>query len=206
MDYNKCKVSKSGVYLIFSLLDPTKNYIGSAKDILFRINRHKYEILKLKHNNKKMQNYFIKYGINDMHYSILFECDISELTLHEQKYLDIYNPYFNILKKAYSLYGYKHTIESKQKIKQKNTGRKMTKEQIEKGVMSRIGQKTSKGTKRTIEQRKHISTIKKKKVIYNNIIYDSLIDLSNEIGIKYQTLYAMLSNRNYNKLNLRHYA
>ena len=188
------------------LRDYSKNYVGSAKDIIFRINRHKYEISNKKHNNKKMENYFIKNGLNNLCYNVLIECEICDLIMYEQKYIDEIKPYFNILKKAYSLQGYKHSIDAKNKIREKNTGRKMTKEQVEKGVIARIGQRTCKGIKRTDDFKKKLSAIKKKKVIYNNTVFDSLIELSSELNIKYQTLYAMITNRNNNYLNIKYYA
>jgi len=101
---------------------------------------------------------------------------------------------------------YKSTEKTRKYISKVNTGRKMTKEQIERGVIARVGQNTSLGCKRTTEMKKHLSDLKKKKVIYNSIVYDSLMEVSIDTNIKYQTLYAMLSNRNTNRLNLQYHA
>ena len=196
----------SGVYMIYSNIDKKLNYIGSSININQRIRNHYLEIINLRHNNKKMQNYFIKNGLDNFKYDILEVVDIENLIEREQYYIDKFNPYFNVLKKAYSNLGYKHTEETKLLISKINTGRKMSYDQIQRGVIARKGQKTSKGCRRTDEFKQNLSKIKKKKVIYNDNIYDSLIELSNELGIKYQTLYAMITNRNKNKLNIKYYA
>ncbi|MEG0848501.1 MAG: hypothetical protein RSH24_01465 [Flavobacterium sp.] len=39
---------------------------------------------------------------------------------------------------------------------------------------------------------------------YDGKIYNGLQDLSDDLKIKYQTLYAMISGRNSNKLNIRY--
>lgn len=195
----------TGIYLIFSKKEDFKNYVGSSVNIENRINRHKRDIKRLSHNNKKLQNYFIKHGLENFDFKILKSCEVSELIKQEQYFLDLLKPYFNVCKTAYSLLGYKHSDNSKYIISFKNTGRKMTSEQVQKGVLSRVGQKTSKGCKRTPETKANLSAKRKKKVVYNDIIFDSLIELSAEIGVKYQTLYAMLSNRNTNRLNVTYY-
>ena len=196
----------TGIYCIFSNIDKDKIYIGSAKNITSRIKRHLSELKNNKHNNKKMQNYFNKHSLDNFNYRVLVLCSEQELIVKEQFYLDFLNPYFNVLKKAYSLEGYKHTEDSKIRISNRNKGRKMTEEQVKKGVLSRKGQKTSKGCKRTEEMKKHLSKIKKKKVIYNNVIYDSLIEVSEATKIPYSSLYAMITNKYNNKLNLKYYA
>ena len=196
----------TGIYCIFSNIDKNKIYIGSAKNITTRIKRHLSELKNNKHNNKKMQNYFNKHSLDNFNYIVLVLCSEEELIVKEQFYLDFLNPYFNVLKKAYSLEGYKHSNEAKIKISNKNKGRKMTDEQIKKGVLSRKGQKTVKGIKRSDITKKKISDSKKKKVVYNNIIYNSLIEVSKITNIPYSSLYAMITNKYNNKLNLKYYA
>lgn len=102
--------------------------------------------------------------------------------------------------------GYKHSEYAVAKIKAKNIGRKMTDEQVRKGVVARMGQRTSKGCKRTPEAKKNLSEKKKKKVLYDGVIYDSLQDISFLLNIKYQTLYAQISGRNFNNYKLSFYA
>lgn len=196
----------TGIYCIFSNIDKNKIYIGSAKNITTRIKRHLSELKNNKHNNKKMQNYFNKHSLDNFNYRVLVLCSEEELIVKEQFYLDFLKPYFNVLKKAYSLEGYKHTEYSKIRISIKNKGRKMTEEQIKKGVLSRKGQKTVKGIKRSDTTKKKISDSKKKKVIYNNIVYESLIEVSEITKIPYSSLYAMITNKYNNKLNLKYYA
>lgn len=199
------KTVLTGIYKIYSSLNPDLFYIGSSVDIDNRMKRHLYQIKNKTHNNPKILNYFNKYGINVFKYEILCVCEKSQLIEKENYYIQSNHCYFNILKNAYSLVGYKHSESAKAKISIKNTGRKMTDEQIQKGVLARVGQKTSKGCKRTFEMRKNLSNKKKKKIVFKDKVYDSLIDFSSEIGIKYQTLYAMLSNRNFNRLNITYH-
>lgn len=58
----------------------------------------------------------LKHGYSKFKLEILEYCDSKEVSKREQYYLDLVNPYYNILKKAHSSLGYKHTEESLAKI------------------------------------------------------------------------------------------
>lgn len=70
----------------------------------------------------------VKYGYPNFSLSILEYCKKEQLIEKEQYYLDLLNPTYNILKYAYSSEGYKHTLETIQKISLAKTG-KFLKEQ-----------------------------------------------------------------------------
>ncbi|MFI0436041.1 MAG: GIY-YIG nuclease family protein [Parachlamydiaceae bacterium] len=196
----------SGIYIIRSIIKPDRFYIGSSVSIKSRWERHLRDLKNGVHNNKMLQGHFIKYSQNDLTFDILENCDTSILIQKEQYYITLLSPTFNVLKRAYSMLGYKHSEYAVAKIKAKNIGRKMTDEQVRKGVVARMGQRTSKGCKRTPEAKKNLSEKKKKKVLYDGVIYDSLQDISFLLNIKYQTLYAQISGRNFNNYKLSFYA
>lgn len=107
----------SGIYKITSLCKPYRIYIGSASDIQRRWNTHICKLRSNKHVNKKLQNHYNKYGESDLQFSILLGCNKEDLTQIEQYFLDSCIHYFNICDKAANTLGYKHTEESKQKMR-----------------------------------------------------------------------------------------
>ena len=197
-----------GIYKIESKIKPCRVYIGSAININKRWIRHKTQLKNNIHNNKKLQNHYNKYGVNDLVFSVLQLCNNNELIKIEQTYLDNNETYFNILNFAYSLSGFKHKEETKKYLSKINKGHKMTPEQNHKNSIAQTGKISwMRGKKFSMEHRKNISEAKKRKVInyHTNEIFNSIEDASNSIGIKYSTLYAWLSNRNVNQSNLKFY-
>ena len=61
---------QSGIYKIESKIKPERIYIGSAKNIQFRWNLHKRELLNKKHHSHKLQWHVNKYGIDDLRFII----------------------------------------------------------------------------------------------------------------------------------------
>lgn len=59
----------------------------------------------------------LKYGYSGFSLDILEICDISVLIQREQFYIDLLKPEYNILQVAGSLFGYKHTQESLDKMR-----------------------------------------------------------------------------------------
>lgn len=106
----------SGIYKIQSKIKPEKIYIGSAIDIHSRWRCHLRMMKNNKHENAKLQNHYNKYGKNDFVFSILIGCDKQDLISTEQFYIDAYNPFFNICKKAGSSLGVKHGPEFSRKL------------------------------------------------------------------------------------------
>lgn len=61
----------------------------------------------------------IKYGFTNFSLEILEYCDKSKCIEREQYYLDLFKPEYNILKTAGSPFGFKHSDETKEKMREK---------------------------------------------------------------------------------------
>lgn len=160
---------KCGIYRIQSIIKPERIYVGSSIHITKRWWTHNNDLLKRRHPNRKLQNHFNKYGEGDLAYTVVCECNEGDLLDMEQKYIDEWDPYFNIGKTARSpMLGRTHTEEARAKIGKASIGRqgalgyKCTPEQVEtrrKNSMrpckdetkSKIGQANG-GKKQTLEQ------------------------------------------------------
>jgi group I intron endonuclease len=66
-----------------------------------------------------INNSLLKYGYCNFSLDILEYCEPSILIKREQYYIDTLNPEYNILKKAGSSLGYKHTKETLLKFKER---------------------------------------------------------------------------------------
>jgi group I intron endonuclease len=60
----------------------------------------------------------LKHGYSKFKLEILEYCDQDSAVEREQYYIDLLNPEYNILKVAGSLFGYKHTPESLEKMRE----------------------------------------------------------------------------------------
>ena len=111
-----------------------KEYVGSAKNIRTRINRHLSELRLNKHHNQKLQHEFNKHPVCKIEYEILEYVDICNLIEREQYYIDTINPYYNICKVAGNTTGVLHSDETKEylskirKGKQTSLGRILSQE------------------------------------------------------------------------------
>lgn len=109
---------KSGIYLISSPSSPEKIYVGSTKCFYVRFSNHRCHLRKGIHKNIHLQNQFNKF--NDLQFTILAECDESNILELEQLILDEYSSFkevFNINKSCdRSRLGMKLSAESRLKI------------------------------------------------------------------------------------------
>jgi len=112
----------SGIYIISSKVCPEKIYVGSAVDISARWKRHLYELRKGKHHNSKLQNHVKKYGLDDLYLFDIYYYPKEDLISEEQRFLDIFEPVFNINPKAGSRAGSKQTNSTKIKISKRLRG------------------------------------------------------------------------------------
>ena len=76
-----------GIYKITNL-ENKKFYIGSSKNISQRWAKHKALLRHDKHENPKLQSSWNKYGEENFKFEILEECDLENLLIREQYYLD----------------------------------------------------------------------------------------------------------------------
>jgi group I intron endonuclease len=114
---------KSGVYLITNLVN-NKYYVGSSCNLNRRITEHKRKLLQNKHENPVLQASVNKYGLVNFVFSVLLYCSKFDLLLYEQRIIDKYKPEYNICQIAGNTLGYKHTSETKNKIKLAVLGKK----------------------------------------------------------------------------------
>lgn len=107
---------KSGIYKIQSIIEPEKFYIGSSVNMQSRKRQH-FSMLKLnKHDAAYLQNYYNKYGRENLVFHIIEECNQEILIQREQYYIDTLKPVFNSRKNAESNYGHQFSEESKQNM------------------------------------------------------------------------------------------
>jgi group I intron endonuclease len=123
---------KAGIYL-WTHLESNKKYVGSAVDLSIRLNKY-YSPYELKRVNNYIRNALICHNHSVFSLSIIEYIDISNLSKDEaralilekeQHYLDSLQPEYNILKKAGSLLGFKHSEDTITKISGKNHHRGM---------------------------------------------------------------------------------
>lgn len=116
---------KTGIYIITNKLN-FKLYVGSAINIEYRWKKHKEQLRSHRHGNQHLQSAWNKYGEHNFEFCILEECNISELLIREQAWIDHTNCCtngYNISPTAGSPLGVKHTDETKQRISNSQKGR-----------------------------------------------------------------------------------
>ena len=112
-------------YVVYKITNTINNkiYIGSAKYFARRKGEHYYMWRNNNHSNQHLQNSYSKYG-DVFKFEILEYCKPENLVEKEQYYIDTLKPDYNILKKAYSSLGYKHSEKTKVILSKKFKGMK----------------------------------------------------------------------------------
>lgn len=108
---------QSGIYRWVNNLNK-KTYVGSGLNLAKRLGSY-YNENELKRNSRPIKDALIKYGHENFTLEILEYCPDTKLLEREQFYLDLLLPEYNVLKRAYSLLGYKHSPENIEKFKSK---------------------------------------------------------------------------------------
>lgn len=144
----------SGIYQIQSKIKPHKIYVGSAINMNERWHQHLNLLKRNKHGNIKLQRHHNKYGVDDLQFTLLLECDKCELINNEQKHIDLIKPEFNICKIANSSLGVKRTKVTIDKLSKWQKGIK--KGPLDKSICLKISI-TNKGRKVSPETRLKIS-------------------------------------------------
>lgn len=92
-----------------------KFYIGSAINIKARWARHRCDLKNNVHHSIILQRSWNKYGENDFVFNIIEECNIDNLIVREQYYLEKLLPVYNICRNAGNCKGVKYSSESTEK-------------------------------------------------------------------------------------------
>jgi len=107
----------TGVYKIESILKPKRCYIGSSINIENRLFSHLNLLSRNIHPNKKLQNHFNKYGVDDINFNVIAICEKDILLKEEQYFIDSYKPWFNLRPIAENNLGLKLSEKTKQKMR-----------------------------------------------------------------------------------------
>lgn len=115
--YKKLK-DKSGVYLFLNK-QTSEMYIGSSVQLSKRMAIHFYNAKSSQETTIIFYRAMRKYGLENFDLAILEFCESNETDCSklEQFWIDYYQPKYNILKEARSSRGFKHSIETINKLK-----------------------------------------------------------------------------------------
>lgn len=159
----------SGIYIIENLINH-KMYIGSSCNIIKRFRDHKSMLRRNEHHTSYLQHAFNKYGEENFDFRILIDCPVKQLLFWEKKMFETYRC-------CEREFGYnlrpdpttgEHSEETRKKMSEAHTGKKVSLESRKKMSEARTGYKnhmfgkTSEnspnfGKQFSIEHRKKIS-------------------------------------------------
>lgn len=187
MKYINNLKSKTGIYIITNDID-ARIYIGSATSFKQRYATHRNKIMLNENCNPKLRNFANKYGIEHLTFSAVHACCKEDLLKVEQMYLDVFQPFddngFNIVRKAGSPIGYKHTQEAKDKMKGR-TGLKWDEEHLKYFSEIKKGVKRAESTKTKL--REYYADITKPVMVYNEngfiAEYPSAMETAIQMGL-----------------------
>ena len=146
---------KSGVYIWENKINGNR-YIGSSINLTFRLMRYFNSNHLLKYANMNICKALLKHGYSNFSLSILEHCESNKCLEREQYYIDLFKPEYNILQRAGSSLGYKHTEEAIAKIVAAKKGKKLNPKWIAKIVAAAEGRKSP------MEGKKHLEKTLKK--------------------------------------------
>lgn len=192
----------SGIYKIINKLDG-KYYVGSSKNLSSkkgnRLSRHKTDLKYNRHINKKLQNAYNKYGINNFDFLIIEECEEHELLNKEQIYL---NEAKNNKENCYNLSFIAGKVEMnddvKNKIRKFKLGKKLSEKTIK--ILKEIHKGKAirqKGFSMSDEQKNNIGFANCNKNIYtfeNTITKEIFTGIPRDFKNKYNLQSSKISN------------
>lgn len=141
---------KQVIYVIINKIN-NNEYIGSTIDFSRRKRTHLNLLRKGEHHSNYLQNSYNKYGEDNFEFKILeYVGEVNLLIEVEQKWLDSNNPSLNMTNIAglNSHLGVKRSEETKRKISESLSGRKLSKEHVEAMKKGLTGHKQSEETKK----------------------------------------------------------
>lgn len=115
--YTNCDIEKNNIFtaaknyadvgVIYCWVN-NKCYVGSSINFITRLYKY-YSTNSLKSSKSAIYTSLLKYGYSNFSLHILECCNKNETIKKEQYYIDTLLPEYNILKKAGSLLGFKHS-------------------------------------------------------------------------------------------------
>ncbi len=121
----KEKKNKIGIYKLTNTIT-NESYVGSSINLTSRIRKYysfKYIKNKALNSGSRISKAIFNYKINNFKFEILEYCNKESLIEKEQYYIDKLSPKYNVLKFAGSSLGFKHSIETKLKLKARNSNK-----------------------------------------------------------------------------------
>lgn len=107
----------SGVYEFRNKVN-NKVYVGSSKNLYYRLKDHLKTLHTNRHYNKHFQSSWDKYGEENFTFNVIELCSVYEILNVEQKYIDLYKACdkkygYNIIPNALNSSGYNWTEEER---------------------------------------------------------------------------------------------
>ena len=151
-----------GIYMIQNKVNG-KIYIGQTLDIEDRWEKHKYMLRGGYHSNKHLQRAWNKYGEENFEFSILLECEESQLNTFEEYYIFELMTYDDKVgyNKNYGGSSGRPTEETKRKISENNIWNDKERCEEQRKKIS----ETMKGKAKSEETKKKISETEKGKIV-----------------------------------------
>lgn len=84
-----------GIPGIYTIKINGRSYIGSSTSIGHRLKHHLWALSNQKHHNRTMQNLFNKYGVENVWFYKVEDCQPDSLIEREKYYIDLLTPYMN---------------------------------------------------------------------------------------------------------------
>jgi len=210
--YNQNR-NKSGIYCWNNVITG-KFYIGSAVNLTQRLKKYfstKILIKSLLKSRSLINSSLLKYGYKNFELQIIEYCDKTSVIDREQYYIDLYQPEYNICKKAGSSIGRKHSPTTILKLKSykpsdetlakligrkhspetllKLKNRKWSKETMIKFKLATIGRKVSSDTILKLKLKSKRFNTKVTNINNNTIeIYSSIRDTAKALGFSDTTI------------------
>jgi group I intron endonuclease len=149
---------ETGIYIILNKIT-NKVYVGSAIDIRKRWRDHKWHLNHNKHHNKHIQSAWNKYGESNFIFRIIINCDISELLIFENSYIEKYNAFnpehgYNMNDPEHNFLNRKHSDATKEKLSALKIGDKNPMFGKKKELHPKYMKKVSIETKLKLSQKK----------------------------------------------------
>ena len=130
VSYKNAKINKSLIFkenkdkaFVYRWINKLngKEYLGSTSSAKRRLNTY-YDLKTLGEVNMPIYNAILKHGHENFIFEIIEYCLSEDTIKREQYYLDNFDFEYNVLVKARSLAGYKHTAETLAKFKGRPLG------------------------------------------------------------------------------------